>query len=302
MRRILSNLLKKVFLLVALLNVYLSAQAQPDNNVAVVNNEPSAVEQRVKSEKKTASDPYVINFYKPTYIMPFYYTGSPYNSIYENNTPDNETINKAEVKYQLSFKVPIWSNIFCSHTSLFFAYTQLSYWQLYNNSAFFRETDYEPEFFFANEINHRLYKNWDLNFINLGFVHQSNGFGGDMERTWNRIYLNAITSVGDWMINIKPWYIIHDGGMEEHNPDIGDYLGYGEVLVGYKYHHQVFTIQVRNLIENSKRATAELSWSFPLTKHLNGYVQFFTGYGQSLIEYDHHTNSAGIGIALSNWL
>ncbi|MBA3660986.1 MAG: phospholipase A [Gammaproteobacteria bacterium] len=244
-----------------------------------------------------------IAFYKPTYVMPYYYTGSPYKSIYENNTPGNEGVSRTEIKYQLSFKVPVWKNMFHSFSSLYIAYSQLSYWQAYDHDAFFRETDYEPEVFIANEFNLPLTSNWKLNFINLGASHQSNGFGNDLERSWNRVYLEAIASADNWMVSVKPWLIIHDESFREHNPNIANYLGYGQVTVAYKIDRQVISLMAHNFIEGGgKHPTVELAYSFPITKNFNGFVQFFSGYGQSLIEYNHHTNSAGIGIALSNWI
>jgi phospholipase A1 len=35
---------------------------------------------------------------------------------------------------------------------------------------------------------------------------------------------------------------------------------------------------------------------------MKGYVQFFNGYGQNLIEYNHRTAAIGIGFAFSDWL
>lgn len=263
----------------------------------------SPVEERVKKESEVSPNHFAITFYKPNYVLPYYYTGTPYQSVYKNNTPSNESIKNSEMKYQLSLKVPIWKNICRSHSSLYLAYTQLSYWQAYNKTAFFRETDYEPELFLANEINFRVMPHWTINFLNLGAVHQSNGFGNTLERSWNRIYVEAISSTDNWLISVKPWLVIHDAAYQKYNPNLTNYLGYGQITVAFKYYREVVALQTHNLVEQGGRhATVELTWSFPITQYLNGYVDLFSGYGQSLIEYNHHTNSAGIGIALSNWI
>jgi len=263
----------------------------------------SPVETRIKKEKKVPADSFAGTFYKPTYVLPYYYTGSPDNAVYQGHTPNGESIKHTELKYQLSFKVPLWKNIYQFPTSLYFAYTQMSYWQVYNGSSFFRETDYEPELFLANEIQWNLPRGWSINSLNLGITHQSNGVGGSLERSWNRIYLEAMSSVGDWMISVRPWYILHDGSLENHNPNIGKFMGYGKVIAAYKYHHQVFSFAFNNFIESQmRRPTLELTWSIPITAYLKVYTQVFSGYGQSLIEYNHHTNSVGIGIAFSDWV
>lgn len=260
---------------------------------------PGPVEARFLKEQQIKPDLFGIAFYKPTYAMPYYYTGSPYNSVYQGYTPNNEKLNRGEVKYQLSLKVPVWQRMFSSCSSLYFAYTQLSYWQAYNNRAFFRENDYEPEFFVASQLNYPLFKSWNVNFLNVGASHQSNGEGNALQRGWNRVYLEAIFSNNNWMVSIKPWYIV---SYNSKNEDIGSYLGNGRVLVAYKWYRQTFALQAYNFIENSKRTSGELTWSFPLIPYVKGYVQFFSGYGQSLIEYNHRTNSGGIGIAFSDWV
>ncbi len=263
----------------------------------------SPVVARASEENRILENPFSIAFYKPTYVLPYYYTRMPDNAVYQGETPQGESLKKSEVKYQLSFKVPIWHRIFNLPSTLFFAYTQLSYWQLYDKSAFFRETDYEPEAFLANEVNLHLFGNWHINFLNLGAVHQSNGFGGSLERSWNRMYFNAIASNDNWVISIRPWYVFHDSTYERQNPNMAKYLGHEQITLACKYWGQVFTLEARNAIEHHGRyAAATASWSFPITKHFNGYLQVFSGYGQSLIEYNHRTNSVGVGIALSNWI
>ena len=59
-----------------------------------------------------------------------------------------------------------------------------------------------------------------------------------------------------------------------------------------------------NLESGFSRGGLELSWSFPLWNwpYLRGYVQYYTGYGESLIDYDQYVNRLGIGFSLSDWL
>lgn len=265
-------------------------------------NPTGLIKERAGQDREIPPNFFAITFYKPTYILPYYYTRSPDDNIYLNNTPNNEGIMRSEIKFQLSFKVPVWKS-YNYPSTLYLAYSQLSYWQAYNHTAFFRETDYEPELFLANEINFNVLPRWKISFLNIGAVHQSNGRGGSLERSWNRVYVEAVTSTENWMLSIKPWLVFHDSSLTEHNPDITNYLGYGEIVAAFRFHGQVLAIQAHNLIESGgRRATAELTWSFPITTNLNAFIDIFSGYGQSLIEYDHRTNSAGIGIALSNWV
>ncbi len=259
----------------------------------------NAVMEKANQESLIPQNYIGISFYKPTYFLPFYYTGAPYNAAYVNQTPRDEQLKKAEVKYQISLKVPLWKNVYNNRSNLYFAYTLLSYWQAYNKRPFVRSNDYEPEFFLSNQLNRCIYKNWQLDFLNVGYEHQSNGFGDNQQRGWDRVYLDFVTSIQDVMIDFKPWYIIH---ANSKNSNVGDYLGYGRFLAAYKFYNNVVSFEWTNIGTAPKRITGNLTLSVPLTPYLKGYVEVFSGYGQSLIEYNHRTNSAGVGLALSDWL
>jgi len=270
---------------------------------AQTTNANAPVDNSNKSVTQLLDNPAWITLYKPTYLFPFYYTASPYYSIYQNNTPGQQGLDKMEVNFQISFKVPVWHNVINPNSTLYVAYTQLSFWQAYNSSPFFRETNYQPELFLENKLDTPIYKDWQLKFFNVGAEHQSNGRGGDLERSWNRIYVDGIFTNDNWLVSLRPWYAIPDGSLHTHNPDISRFLGYGRELISYKVANQEFTLKTRNVFESGfKRGAVQINWSFPLTKHFKGYVQWFSGYGQSLIEYNHYTNSAGIGIALNDWI
>ena len=259
-------------------------------------DQTSILQKRLKAEKEIGKSKYGISFYEPTYILPFYYTGSPYYAVYQGNTPENQRVNHEEVKYQLSFIFPIWANMFGSKVSIGASYTQLSYWQFYTKSSYFRETNYKPAIF----ISDHFLPNW---MVSVGVVHESNGRGGVFERNWNRLYCDIVVSGTNWVINIKPWILIfrkHSSDLD--NPDIAQYLGYGRIVFAYKFYNQEVSLMFRNTITSGfKRGAIEAAYSFPVHGRLIGYVRFFTGYGQSLIEYNHYSNSVGVGLALSNW-
>lgn len=265
-----------------------------------LSSSDNVAQQKEDLQKKEELNPYLISLYEPTYIIPFSYTSS-FNHAAESDTPDNAGLNNIEAKFQFSIRAAIWRNFFGYKNSLNLAYTQLSFWQVYNSKAqFFRESNYKPEIFFSNNLDKKLFHGWNLSFFNVGAIHQSNGRGGNHERSWDRIYIETIFSKDNWLFSIRPWYVIQDSALE-NNPHIANYLGHERLLLSYKFHNQTLSLLGYNF-ENPSRTSAQLTWSFPLVRQFRGYVQVFSGYGQSLIEYDHHTNSMSVGIALNDWL
>lgn len=244
----------------------------------------------------------LISLFKPNYLLPAYYTSAPDDSVYEGHTPSGDKIHHVEFVFQLSLKVTVLNGIAGYPVDLDAAYTQKSFWQAYNQSAFFRESDYEPQLFLQWSFDHDLPWGWTSTDGGVGLVHQSNGKGGALERSWNRVYLDLTLSNRHWQLEIKPWYIIHDGTYERQNPDMARYLGYGEWIVSYRWSGLEISLLSRNNISSGfSRGYWQVGWSFPLLPALKGYVQASTGYGQSLIEYDHRTAGVGVGFALNNW-
>ncbi len=274
-------------------------KATKQNNTS----DDSLLNQKVKQENAAQSNPSAITLYEPNYILPGYYTFEPYNSVYNNNTPDEQHIDNTELKFQISFKAALIRHFFFKNTSLNVAYTQDSWWQAYNQSPFFRETNYEPSVFFETHLQNAGYKNWRLGLVDLGVMHQSNGRGGSLERSWNRAYFALSFEHGGFVARIEPWYIIQDSSMHTHNSDIGKYLGYGQLLFIYKLDKLEASLMVRNAFEsNFSRGALQTTLSYPLSKRVRIYALFFNGYGQSLIEYDHYTNAVGLGIAFNDYV
>jgi phospholipase A1 len=111
------------------------------------------------------------------------------------------------------------------------------------------------------------------------------------------LFVEAGIERGNLVLLGRAWTIIDDG---EDNPDIADYYGYGEVTGTYKWRDNSFTLMGRGNLGTGKGA-AQFTWaSRPLLGPLRGYVQVFSGYGESMIDYDWNQTTIGLGVTLND--
>lgn len=141
----------------------------------------------------------------------------------------------------------------------------------------------------------------------LGLEHQSNGQSQQLSRSWNRIYANFIFAKGNYALSFRPWWKIPEGDKlttpEEagnDNPDISDYMGHFELMMVYKWENHEFSVKGRENFATHNGAV-EVGITFPLNGKLRGYFQYFSGYGESLIDYNHSQERFGLGIALNDY-
>jgi phospholipase A1/A2 len=258
----------------------------------------SIIAERMQAEKSTRFNPFVLSPHKQNYVLPVSYNDTPNYQIY--NIPE-EDFDNLEIKFQLSFKIPVIEGVLGTNADLYAAYTSLSFWQAYNRriSSPFRETIHEPEAFLVIPNDWSLW-GWKNSLMQFGLVHQSNGQGGYLSRSWNRIYANFIFEKDNFLLGLRPWYRVPESN--DDNPDITDYMGHYELRGIYKRGDQTFGLMARNLLANGSHETFQLDWSFPLYKRWRGYVQYFNGYGESLVDYNVESHRLGIGLQLTDWL
>lgn len=245
--------------------------------------------------------------HKPNYFLLGRYTDSvnmkPYD-VYFNAVGDPGLgIDETESKFQMSFKLKAMEDLFGTGSDLWLGYTQQNHWQVYNGdiSAPFRETNYEPEVFVTIPARYD-FLGLTGRFVNLGFVHQSNGQSYVLSRSWNRVYAQFGFEYGDkFNLLIKPWHRIEEDAKDDDNPNITDYMGDFEVVASYKLGRHTLSALARSGFD-FERGFLQLDWSFPLYQNLKGYVQATTGYGESLIDYDHDQNTIGVGVLLTDWM
>jgi phospholipase A1 len=252
--------------------------------------------------------------HKPSYLLPFRYSNAP------NRAPSSPTrsaagteldLRKQEAKFQISFKVRLadWDapDVFGhgsdSRVSIWGAYTQQSQWQVYNGAVSrpFRETNYEPELIAAFDPDVVLASGWRWRLAALSLNHQSNGRDDPLSRSWNRVIAWLGVERGGLGIQLRAWQRLNESLSTDDNPDIGHYLGYGDALVSYQAGQHTFSVLGRRNLDTG-RGALQFGWSFPLDRRLRGTLQLFSGYGESLIDYNVRQKTIGIGVLLTDWL
>lgn len=252
--------------------------------------------------------PLVLLPHRPNYLMPFAYTERPYEQPYQELLQDKwPGFNNTEAIFQISVKYQIFQFDEKNEHRLYVAYTNKSYWQVYNGNASrpFRETNHEPELIL------QLTPNWGyINRINLALNHQSNGQYRQFSRSWNRITAGFYHLDGDSVYGIEPWYRLPEKNSadpedptDDDNPDISHYMGYANFIWYRQYGKRSAMLRFgNNLQTNRNKGWIELEWNFPFTQRLRGFVQYYEGYGHSLIEYDQYQRRLGFGVKISDYL
>ena len=272
----------------------------------------SLVRERIERERGVEDNRSVLVAHKRNYILPLTYARDPNNDVFDESDNDfGQDLDNLEVQFQLSIKATLAEGLFTDSDAVYVGATVKAFWQAYNSdiSSPFRETNYEPELFWVTPVPWTIFGG-DASLFALGLSHQSNGRSQPFSRSWNRIYGSVIWERWRMVYHLKVWWRIPEDEKDDpsdadgdDNPDIEDYLGNFELTAAYrKYDHEIAVMLRNNLDLDENRGAIQLDWTFPLQRRFRGYVQYFNGYGESLIDYDADIERIGIGILLSDLL
>lgn len=236
-------------------------------------------------------NPLGISSYKMNYFLPFAYS---FNSLGTNN-------NKSEAKFQLSVKKRLFENLLGLDEKYYIAYTQTSWWQIYKHSSPFRETNYQPEFF----IDLPLYlKDYEFfNNLRVGILHESNGKGDEnlQSRSWNRIYVSTAILYNKFLFVPRLWYRIPENKKDDDNPAILHYMGNFDVNLAYLGDDYFINLMLRNNLKfHDNKGAIQVDLGYDIFNNgIYWYVQYFNGYGESLIDYNKHLQRLSTGFLIS---
>lgn len=246
--------------------------AQPTERTMMRTNEPTAMEQ-------------FSSFIKP--YEPIYFLAGP-------ETP--------AVKFQFSLRVVPFDQLLESWFQPTVAYTQTSFWDIFGRSSPFYDTSYKPGAFLFLPNVFRRTNTWKLD-LQSGYQHESNGRGGSTSRSQNTIYLQGGLHFGNatnWHVSITPrvWFYILD---LSDNPDIAKYRGYGNI--GLKGGWEKYELGAKvQMGDSAQHVGVQVDFTAPLLRkwHFMPYfhVQYWNGYGETLLGYNRYTHSVRLGLGL----
>ncbi|WP_394424300.1 phospholipase A [Vreelandella stevensii] len=255
--------------------------------------------ERRQLEQQSTRNPFSITTHRTNYLFPVSYnTNQDANNFRE--VTDASGPNNNEVKFQFSAKFNLAEDIFGNVGDVYFAYTQRSWWQAYNTDASspFRETNYEPEVFIDFD-NAWSALGWVNTRNRIAFNHQSNGRSDPLSRSWNRVYLESTLQRGDWALTLAPHWRVPESDGDDDNPDIERFMGYGDIRLAKRLdnNHEVAG-QLRGNPSPGNLGT-QIDYSWPAFNGVRAHVQYYYGYGESMIDYDNRVHRLSLGFSLN---
>jgi phospholipase A1 len=261
--------------------------------------EGASFTKQIAAERQSLDRSYSLTPHLPNYLLAYSLRNDPNRSDLQGT---NGGLQDQEAVLQVSVKFPLWRRMLGTENDLMFSYTSQSWFQAYNSalSKPFRETNYQPEIFWRHYSGPHLPLGIHIAGWDLGYDHQSNGRSEPLSRSWDRILTRIPVDLPHSVsLEVRAWYRIPESDNSDDNPDIERYLGYGDIRTIWTPNRNTFTALYRPAPEGP---SFEATWSYPITKHLRLYTQYYNGYGESLIDYDQKVQRIGIGFTINDYL
>jgi phospholipase A1 len=246
---------------------------------------------------------------------------SPSSEAAGHSATSNTPYQTQEMRIQLSVRTKIGQGLVnpgLGRDSLWFAYSQQSYWQVFtaDMSRPFRTTDHEPELIYIVPTDAPLPGGWRLRYSGLSLNHQSNGQSLPLSRSWNRVIAMAGMEKNNWVLSGKFWQRVPESAENDDNPGIENWVGRAELNAGWRLNtDNTLGLTVRSPLAGSDRGSWRLDWFKALGNSntprpeldqarsgaLRLHVQLFSGYGDTLLDYNHRRTLLSVGLSLVDW-
>jgi phospholipase A1 len=190
---------------------------------------------------------------------------------------------------------------------MYLGYTQRSLWNLGQPSNPFLDTSYMPELFWES-LEPRRAAHGSVSWLGYqaGALHESNGRpAGSDKRSLNEVFVRPIVKLGSydgWNLVVMPRLLSYLPGLGG-NPDITRYRGYAEwsAIIGQNTGPALLVVD--RVGSRFDRNSLEMNLTFPISIRKADFasyilVQYFDGYGETLLGYNTRSSNIRAGIAL----
>lgn len=228
----------------------------------------------------------------------------PYFGLYKDNyfifgpsVGPKITRSNTNVKFQISISQRLTNSVLPWNTYLYLFYTQKCFWNVMEKSFPMRDLNFNPGIGLTKPL---FAKDRYIGKVSLIIEHESNGRDSTLSRSWNRVSLAASIYVDPRiMVYGKIWAPWVDG---ENNPDLLDYYGIWQSGVSYMSHSKRFqtSVMVTKRRGWNLNCNVVVELSFRLIKRDNQYlfIQYYNGYGESLLDYNKFRSQLRVGFVI----
>lgn len=224
-------------------------------------------------------------------------------AVYEDNyivtgVPLNKPVTKktADAFFRFSIRQRVTKSVLPFNSFLYITYSQKSFWDIYDESSPFRDTNYNPGIGIGRYV---IRDNKLKGALMVSLEHESNGKAGDDSRSWNYMNLSAKYFYNMRLSAKAQVYLPYvDGG---NNKDLLHYRGYGIFSINYIDRKNLWWFNL-NIIPRDKFINPNLhtSLSYRVSRNSNQYLtlDYYAGYGEGLLNYKKYTNQIRIGFTI----
>lgn len=203
----------------------------------------------------------------------------------------------SDVKFQISIAQKLTRSVLPWHTYIFLMYTQKTFWNVFEKSLPMHDLNFNPGIGWSKPFFN---KDRYVGKLTLLLEHESNGRDSIQSRSWNRISIGGSVLIEPWiMVHGKVWIPIIDG---QNNRDILNYCGIYQTGVEIATLDRKFiwdiTFVKRKGWNLNFNTIFEFSWRFHKKSNQYFFLQYYNGYGESLLDYNQFHSRLRAGIVI----
>lgn len=281
----------------------------PANQVALARTDAAAPTPPAEASSRTVSKP-ATSFARATTAA------SAIERTFANRLAPHEPIyfiygpHAPAAKFQFSFKYKLLSFSDLGDSSmartLQFAFTQRSLWDIEDVSSPFFDTSYMPEVMFESLAPKPEERDTWFTWLGYqaGYKHESNGRAGPVSRSLNTVYVRPVVAFGHldgWHLFVIPELFAYIDNLED-NVDLKDYRGYGRLTLIFGRNDGPSLMMSAWAGREFEHRTVQLDLTVPIRTKLLDFetyllLQYFNGYGESLLAYREKSEAVRAGIS-----